>query len=84
MGIPIVIWKEEIFVFNKVLIKGVIKMKKFKLLAVFTIIFFLVSTHVHAKWWIFGQSLDEIKSLPFINIFSFDKGAMRLPFTGNI
>ncbi len=75
MGIPIVIWKEEIFVFNKVLIKGVIKMNKFKLLAVFTIIFFLVSTHVHAKWWIFGQSQDEITiSYLYINNISYDEG----------
>ncbi|NLA76114.1 MAG: hypothetical protein GX846_11705, partial [Deltaproteobacteria bacterium] len=50
-------------------------MKKFNMLAVLTIILFLVSTHAQAKWWIFGQSQDEI-SIPYlyINNISYEEG----------
>lgn len=50
-------------------------MKKINVLSVFTIIFFLISTHAQAKWWIFGQSQDEI-SIPYlyINNISYDEG----------
>lgn len=50
-------------------------MKKINVLAIFTIILFLISTHAQAKWWIFGQSQDEI-SMPYlyINNISYDEG----------
>jgi hypothetical protein len=54
-------------------------MKKINVLALFTIIFFLISTHVQAKWWIFGQSQDEI-SIPYlyINNISYDEGGEEI------
>jgi hypothetical protein len=50
-------------------------MKKFNMLAVLVLMLFLVSTHAQAKWWIFGQSQDEI-SIPYlyINNISYDEG----------
>lgn len=54
-------------------------MKKFSLFTTLTLVIFLISTQAYAKWWIFGQSQDEI-AIPYlyINNISFDEGGEEI------
>ena len=54
-------------------------MKKCTVLTTLILLTFLISTPIHAKWWIFGQGNDEVSiKYLYVNDFSYDEGTEEI------